>query len=295
MEIIDGRKLRDEILIKVKEGISALNFQPVFCDILVGDNPVSAQYVRMKANKAEEVGIKFHHANFPADITTENLVEKIKDLNKYPDMCGIIIQLPLPASIDRRQVLDAIDPRLDVDCLGQICSEEFYKGNSRFGPPTAVSCMALLDSTGLDLKDKNILILGQGELVGRPTTALCKFRNLIPNILVKDTPNQAEFFKNADVIISGTGAGHLIKGDMIKRGVAIIDAGTSTTPNGIIGDVDMESVKDIAGFVSPVPGGVGPVTVAILLQNVLTVAKGFNEERQNPHPQPLSRVLERGE
>ena len=272
-KIIDGKKIRDEILVRVKEEIAKLSFQPVFCDVLVGDDPASKQYVEMKARTAEMVGIYFHHSSFPATITTEDLIKEIKILNKIPNMCGLIVQLPLPISIDRMKVLDAIDPDIDVDCLGEVASEKFFSNKTDIGRPTAVSCMELLDSINLDLKNKKILILGQGELVGRPVTALMKFRGLNPMIAVKDTKNQVELMKEADIIISGTGQGGLITGDKIKKGVVIIDAGTSKMDGKIVGDVDRKSVEGIASFISPVPGGVGPMTVAILLSNVLQVAK----------------------
>ncbi|MDP9249142.1 MAG: bifunctional methylenetetrahydrofolate dehydrogenase/methenyltetrahydrofolate cyclohydrolase, partial [bacterium] len=164
---------------------------------------------------------------------------------------------------------------LDVDCLGRVASERFYGGDSSIGFPTALSCMALLDSLNLDFKNKKIAVLGQGMLVGKPVTALLGFRGLAPDIIDINTPDEkkALLMKEADVIISGTGAGKIITADKVKKGVVLIDAGTSESNGGIVGDVDLESVKDVASYVSPVPGGVGPVTVAMLLNNVLTVAK----------------------
>ena len=284
MTIVDGKKLSKEILQKIKEEIGELSFQPIFCDVLVGSDPASVQYVGMKAKTAESIGIKFHNANFSASITTEDLIKEIKVLNKIENMCGIIIQLPLPEHIDKRAVLDAIDSHLDVDCLGTIASEQFYKGNIDIGFPTALACIKLLDSLNLDdnpstaLRTRNIVVLGQGMLVGKPVTALLKFRGLEPITITSKTEKKEELIKNADVIISGMGRGKYLTRDMIKEGVVLIDAGTSEDGGGIVGDVDLESVKDIAGYVSPVPGGVGPVTVAMLLQNVLTVAKS------RPHP-----------
>lgn len=275
--IIDGKKLRSEILSKVKEEVSLLSFQPIFCDVMVGEDSVSKQYVQMKAKMAESVGIHFHSADLPSTISTEELIEEINKLNQIPNMCGIIVQLPLPPSLDRRAILDAIDPHLDVDCLGAIASQEFYEGKIDIGFPTALSCMALLDFTGVSLKDKKILVIGQGELVGRPVSALLKFRGLQSDFLVSSSENKEQFIKNADVIISGTGRGQNIKGDMIKEGAVLIDAGTSESNGSIVGDVDSESVKGVAGFLSPVPGGVGPVTVAMLLNNVLNVAKKLNK------------------
>lgn len=281
MQIIDGKKMRDEILKKVKMEIKALSFKPVFCDVLVGEDPVSAQYVRMKARTAESVGIKFQYASFPSSITTEDLIKEIEILNKVQNMCGIIIQLPLPEHIDRQMVLDSIDPKLDVDCLGIVASGKFYSGGNTVGFPTAFACMVLLNSLNLNLKNKKIIVLGQGLLVGKPVAALLQFRGFNPIVIRSKTENKEELIKQADIIISGIGKGKYITGNMIKQGVILIDAGTSEdngsldTQRTIVGDVDFESVRNIAGYVSPVPGGVGPVTVAMLLNNVLTVAKNL--------------------
>lgn len=273
MKIIDGKKIRNEILEKVKKEIAALPFQPVFTDVLAGNDLASAQYVEMKARTAESIGIKFHEANFPASIATDELIGEIKILNGVPNMCGIIVQLPLPEHINHQQVLDTIDPKLDVDCLGAIQSAKFYQGEPSLKYPTALACLKVLDSLKLDLKNKKIVVLGQGMLVGKPVTALLRFKNLPPSIIDSQTKDKEQLIKEADVIISGIGKGKYITGEMIKKGVVLIDAGTSESEGSIIGDVDLESVKNIAGYVSPVPGGVGPVTVAMLLQNVLTVAK----------------------
>jgi len=288
MQIIDGKKISQEILAKIKREVALLPFQPVFSDVLVGGDPSSIQYVKMKAKAAESVGIKFHKANFPDSITTPELVKEINVLNKIPNMCGIIVQLPLPVHLNIREVLDAIDPSLDVDCLGIVASEKFYSGSTAagIGFPTALACMAiidyLIDSLNINLAHKKIVVLGQGQLVGKPVTALLAFRGLTPTTITRKTANKEQLLKEADVIISGIGQGKYITGDMIKEGAVLIDAGTSESlghsptgePNGgIVGDVDLESVKDAASYVSPVPGGVGPVTVAMLLNNVLRVAK----------------------
>lgn len=278
MQIIDGKKLSEEILAQIKDEMRFLNFQPVFCDVLVGNDPASLQYVRMKRAQAENIGFIFHEAFFPISITTESLIKEIEALNKIKNMCGIIVQLPLPRHIDTQTVLNSIDTKLDVDCLGVITSKNFYDGLSSKDLvfPTALACMAVLDSINLDLKDKKIVVLGQGMLVGKPVTAMLKFRNLSPIAVTNETLNKEEIIKNADIIISGMGQGKYITGNMIKDGVVLIDAGTSELNGGIVGDVDLESVKDVASYVSPVPGGVGPVTVAMLLQNVLTVARNLH-------------------
>lgn len=271
--IIDGKKISKEILDEIKKEIGSLPFQPVFCDVLVGDDPVSRQYVNIKKHTAEEIGIRFHESFFPSNITTENLVKEIEVLNKIPNMCGIIVQLPLPENLNQDEVLNAVDSHLDVDCLNTVTSEKFYNGDLYLGFPAALACMYLLDSINLNLKDKKIVVLGQGKLVGKPVSALLHFRGLTSETISSQTENKEEMLKKADVIISGMGKGQYIKGNMIKSGAIIIDAGTSESNSGIVGDVDLESVKDVAGFVSPVPGGVGPMTVAMLFRNVLKVAK----------------------
>lgn len=271
--IIDGKKIRDTILEGVKRGVADLPFQPVFCDVLVGNNPESAQYVRMKARTAEAVGIHFHNAHFPEDITTDKLMEEVHKLKDVPNMCGIIIQLPLPPHLDKEKILDSIECEIDVDCLGHKASDIFYNESIEIGYPTALSCMKILDSLDLDLQSKKIVVIGQGQLVGKPVTHLLQIRGLEVEIVTRNTENKEDVMRQADVIISGTGAGKFITGDKIKQGAVIVDAGTSESNGSIVGDVDLESVSGIASFVSPVPGGVGPVTVSILLANVLKVAQ----------------------
>ncbi|OGI68904.1 hypothetical protein A2732_00565 [Candidatus Nomurabacteria bacterium RIFCSPHIGHO2_01_FULL_40_10] len=284
MQIIDGKKLSREILDKVKSEVSLLPFTPVFCDVLVGEDPASVQYVKMKAKTAEMVGMKFHNASFPSAITIVDLIKEIKVLNKVKNMCGIIVQLPLPEHIDRQLVLDSIDSNLDVDCLGTAASAKFYNNENVVGFPTALACMAILDSLELNFKNKKVVVLGQGLLVGKPVSALLRFRGLEPVVITSKTENKDMLIKAADIIISGIGKGKYITGSMIKTGTILIDAGTSESNGGppsgqgrasIVGDVDLESVKDVALYVSPVPGGVGPVTVAMLLNNVLQVAKNL--------------------
>lgn len=278
MEIINGRKIRDALLETIKKEVALLSFQPVFCDVLVGEDMVSEQYVKMKDKTATAVGIKFHNAHFPATITTEELIKEIQNLNNIPNMCGVIVQLPLPISIDTQKVLNAIDPVVDVDCLGIHASEKFYQNVSHLAPPTANASVYILKSLHIDLSNKKIVVLGNGELVGRPVSALLKFLGLSVDTITRNTEKKEDLLKNADIIISGMGNGKYINSDMVKQGVIIIDAGTSESGSGIVGDVDFESMKDMQGFISPVPGGVGPVTIAMLLQNVLTVAKQKNDQ-----------------
>ncbi len=271
--IIDGRKIRDNILEEVKKEIKTLNFQPLFCDVLVGDDPVSRQYVEMKAKTAESIGIKFHNVYFPESIKNEDLILEIEKIKDIPNMCGLIVQLPLPAQFDKQKILNAISPSVDVDCLNEETSNLFYSNKSLIGFPTALACVEILDSLNTDLENKNIVVLGRGMLVGKPVAYILKNRGYKVEVVSSQTENANEIIKNADVIISAMGKGKFIKGDMIKEGAIVIDAGTSESTGGIVGDVDLESVEKKASYISPVPGGVGPVTVAILLKNVLLTAK----------------------
>ncbi len=271
--LIDGKKISKEILDTVAADVAVLPFQPVFCDVLVGDDKPSVQYVGMKAKAATSVGMLFHAANFPVSITTEKLVEEIKKISEIPNMCGIILQLPLPAHIDLQTALDAVPAELDVDCLSTVSSKNFYEGKGAIAFPTALACMSALDSIKVDLSNKNIVVLGQGKLVGLPVTSLLKSRGLSPTPATNTTPNKEQIVKNADILISAIGQGKYITRDMLKEGVILIDAGTSEVGGGIVGDVDFDSVKDKASYIAPVPGGVGPITVAMLLRNVLDVAK----------------------
>ncbi len=273
MQIIDGKKISLEILDEIKKEVEGLSFVPVFCDILIGNDKASIQYVNLKKKKALKLGINFHDAVFSEVITTEELLAEIEKINNIPNMCGVIVQLPLPPHIDTRRVLDAINPMLDVDALGSKVSENFYAGNESLVPPTALSILSLLDSLKINLNDKNIVVLGEGKLVGKPVAQLFKNRNLKFSVLNSISINKEEIIKKADIIISGIGKGKYLTGDMVKEGVIIIDAGTSEEEGSIVGDVDFESVRGLASHITPVPGGVGPMTVAMLFMNVLKVAK----------------------
>jgi methylenetetrahydrofolate dehydrogenase (NADP+) / methenyltetrahydrofolate cyclohydrolase len=274
MILIDGKKIRDKVLEKIKRDIQNLSFQPVFTDILVGEDPVSLKYVNMKAKMAEENGILFRKAFFPLNISEEDLIKEIEKINKEENMCGIIVQLPLPEKFNKKNILDAVAPDLDVDCLGEKASNQFYYSEDNFlSFPTALACLEVFKETGESLKDKNVVIFGYGELVGRPLERLLIKEGIYPSIIKSDTLHKEQILKQADVIFCGVGKPKILTGESLKAGVVLIDAGTFEVDGSLVGDVDLESVKDKASFVSPVPGGVGPVTVAMLLSNIIKVAK----------------------
>lgn len=273
MNIIDGRKIRDEILGTLKEEINSLPFRPVFCDILVGDDPASMQYVNMKNKIAERIGIEVYPAKFSANISNEKLLEEIKKINMVEKMSGLIVQLPLPAHIDKDKILSAIDPMIDVDCTGEENSDLFYSGKPRFIFPTALAVMHIIDSLQVDISNMKIAIIGKGDLVGRPVQQLLKERGCNPIVIDRSTEKVAEILIDADMVISAAGRADIVKGNMIKEGAIVIDAGTSEMYGSVVGDIEFDSVSKLASAVSPVPGGVGPVTVAMLFGNVLKAAK----------------------
>lgn len=273
MEIIDGKEIAQSILDKLKIRVAALSFKPVLYDVLVGNDQVSLSYVNIKKRKAEQVGIEFKLAQFNEQISNEELILEIQKLNSLPNICGLIVQLPLPSHLDRQKVLNSILERIDVDVLTSVNSQKFYKNDKILIPPTASAVIYLLEISQINLRDKNILVVGHGELVGKPVAYLLKQRGLSVTVADEQTQNLGLLSKEADVIISGTGVPKLITSNMIKPGVIIIDAGTAESGSSIVGDVDFEGVSGLASFISPVPGGVGPVTVAKLLENVVTVAE----------------------
>lgn len=271
--IIDGKQIAEKILINLKQRIASLPQPPLLCDVLVGTDTVSESYVNIKKKTSERIGAKFEVFHLSENIGQQNLVDEVMKLQERLELSGLIIQLPLPAGINKQFVLDEINPRFDVDCLGSVNGRLFYSGKARMNPPTAGAIVAILDSLPIELKDKQILVIGQGELVGLPITYLLKQKGFAVSVADRATQNLNELTKNADVIISGTGQGGLLTGDMIKPGSVVIDAGTSESGAGIVGDVDFATVNPVAAYVSPVPGGVGPVTVAKLLENVIIGAE----------------------
>lgn len=273
MEIIDGSALAKQILDDLKKNIAILPFQPVFCDILVGNDPASRQYVGMKAKTAERVGFKFRRADFPEDISDDSLVSEIKNICAEPGMRGLIVQLPLPESFDKQKILDSIDPKIDVDCIGSVNSEKFYSGRPYVVFPTAAAVMRLLEEKVKNLVGKKTVVVGYGDLVGKPVKFLLERHGAKVDLIRSQTPNPEIILKEADIIVSATGRPGLITAQKVKPGAVVIDAGTAESAGGIVGDVDRQSLSGVAGWLSPVPGGVGPVTVAMLMKNVFEVSK----------------------
>lgn len=270
--LIDGKILAEGVLKNLQVRVQNLSFQPRLIDVVVESDPVQMQYARSKKKAAESIGVHCQIHPLPEAITSEGLREILQKMN-VAQINGLLVQLPLPYYIDVAHVLDVINPSIDVDCLTSFCKASFYKGDPIFVPPTAQGVLYMLESLGISLASKNILVLGQGELVGKPTAQVLRNKGLIVETADKYTPDIQDKIKQADVLIAATGQPGLITGDICKPGSIIIDAGTSEQAGEVVGDVEVETVREVASFLSPVPGGLGPLTVAMLLQNVIVSAE----------------------
>ncbi len=291
--VFNGKIFSEELINDFKKRISLLDFIPEFSDILVGNDGPSVRYVNMKKNIAEGLGIKFVSANLSSNVSTEMVINKINELKNIKNMCGIIVQLPLPNHINTEEVLNAIPNQLDVDGLSVNYNDNFYKTNDFSNlliMPTVNAINKILNEA---IKKnhiyfsttKNFAIVGQGKLVGKPITHLLKSQSELIDLgweiktIDIHTPDfiREQILKEADVIISAVGSPKIITGDQVRDGVVIIDAGTLEVENTLVGDTDFESVKDKASFITPTPGGVGPVTVACLMENIVINAELKNK------------------
>lgn len=282
--IIDGRTLAKDLNLHTQDRINKLPYRPLLVDVVVGNDPASLSYVGIKERTAKKYGMDFELHHLPEESSTESVVEVIQELGKREELAGLIIQIPLPPHLDQQKILNAIPVRVDVDLLNAETSDKFYANDGELIPPTAGAILHILDSLPEDWMQKKFVVLGRGELVGKPITHLLKQRGYNVEVVHSQTENSAELLRQADVIISGVGKPNFITGDQVKDGVIIIDAGTSEavdvapgSASKISGDVDFESCEPKAKFITPVPGGVGPITVAKLLENVVKVAELSNK------------------
>ena len=271
-KILEGKKLANKILEELKAEIRKLNVQIELAIILVGNDPSSVSYVKQKQKTGDGLGVKVKIYNYKSDISTRKLRQEINKLNKNKKINGIIVQLPLPENINTENILDAVNPIKDVDVLSRESVGRLYKNKSKILPPTVAGIIELLNAYSIDYKNKNIGIIGHGVLVGKPASIV--FANCGASIFMvrSSTKNKEDILKQADIIISGVGKPDLVTNDMVKNDAVIIDAGTSQKDGKLVGDV-ADEVKKIASFITPVPGGVGPMTVAMLFRNLIELVK----------------------
>lgn len=289
-QIIDGKliaqQVREEVAAKVAERTAAGRQKPTLATVLVGDRPDSAAYVASKGKACQELGMGSISEHLPADATQEQVESLVRSLNADPAVSGILVQLPMPAHIDEERVLSLIDIEKDVDGFSPVnIGRLAQKGRvPTFVPCTPYGCIYLLDKAGVKIEGANAVVLGRSNIVGMPAALLLIGRNATVTVCHSRTGDLPGVVRQADILIAAIGRTQMVRGDWIKPGAAVIDVGINSVPDAtkksghrLVGDVNFEEAKDVAGFITPVPGGVGPMTIAMLMKNTLHAA-----ELQNP-------------
>lgn len=276
-KILDGKalsarikdELKDEVVLLKEHGIN-----PCLAVIIVGDDPASRVYVNNKKAACEYIGIKSLEYALDAETTQAELMELIDTLNDDASVDGILVQLPLPSHLDEKEVLNRIKPDKDVDAFHPVNVGKIMIGDFDFLPCTPAGVMELIAESGVEISGKQCVVVGRSNIVGKPQSMLLLHKNGTVTICHSRTKNLAEVCKTADILVAAVGRPNFITADMVKEGAVVIDVGINRGADGkLCGDVDFEAVKEIAGAITPVPGGVGPMTISMLMRNTLTAAK----------------------
>ncbi|MBE6719935.1 MAG: bifunctional methylenetetrahydrofolate dehydrogenase/methenyltetrahydrofolate cyclohydrolase FolD [Ruminococcaceae bacterium] len=277
MQIIDGKAVSKAVKENVKAECEKLKSQgvtPGLAVILVGDDSASQVYVRNKEKACEECGFYSEKYALPASTTQNELNELVDKLNKDSRINGILCQLPLPSHLDDKEVINRIDPIKDVDAFHPVNVGAIMIGDYNFLPCTPAGVMELIHSTGVDVSGKKAVVMGRSNIVGKPMAMLLLHENATVEITHSKTQNLSDITREADILIAAIGKAKFVKADMVKEGAVVIDVGMDRDENGkLCGDVDFEDVKDKCSYITPVPGGVGPMTISMLMKNTLTAAK----------------------
>lgn len=276
-QILDGKALAAEIRSEVKTQVAALAEKGVstaLAVILVGDDSASQVYVRNKIKACADTGIRSLEFRMPAETTQQQLLAKVAELNADENVDGILVQLPLPKQINADAVISAIDPAKDVDGFHVANAGALVTGKQGFVPCTPFGVMRLIEKSGVDPRGKSAVIVGRSNIVGKPMALLLLAADATVTVAHSRTPDLCAVTRNADILVAAVGRAKLIKADMVKPGAVVIDVGMNRDENGkLCGDVDFSEVKAIAGSITPVPGGVGPMTIAMLMQNTALAAQ----------------------
>ena len=276
-EVIDGKavaaKVRERVAAEVAELTPGLGRPPGLATVLVGDDPASAVYVRNKRRFAEEVGIRSIHHEPDGAIAQDELADLVEALNADPEVDGILVQLPLPERLDEEAIVAAIDPAKDVDGLTPTSAGLLARGEPGLVPCTPRGVMELLASAGVDPSGKEAVIVGRSTLVGRPLASLLLGADATVTICHSRTADLAGVCRRAEILVAAVGRPRLIGAEMVRPGATVIDVGINRGDDGLVGDVDFEAVSPLAGAITPVPGGVGPMTIAMLLANTVQAAR----------------------
>jgi methylenetetrahydrofolate dehydrogenase (NADP+)/methenyltetrahydrofolate cyclohydrolase len=276
-QLIDGNALSRQLRQQVAERVAALRTRgitPGLAVILVGDDPASQVYVRNKVRACEETGMRSVLERHPADLSEDALLARVRALNADPAIHGILVQLPLPAHIDAQKVIETISPDKDVDGFHVASAGALLTGLPGFWPCTPHGCLKMLESIGYDLRGKHAVVIGRSNIVGKPMALMLLAKDATVTICHSRTPDLGAITRQADVIVAAVGRPGTVTADMVKPGAVVIDVGINRRPDGkLCGDVDFEAVKAVAGWITPVPGGVGPMTITMLLVNTLEAAE----------------------
>jgi methylenetetrahydrofolate dehydrogenase (NADP+)/methenyltetrahydrofolate cyclohydrolase len=275
--ILDGKKLASDIKKSLAHEVSLLEknkITPGLAVILIGENPASKIYVKNKRKACDEVGIESFDYNLPEATSQEEIEKLIRQLNADKRVHGILVQLPLPPSINEQAILELIDPAKDVDGFHPVNMGKLVSGLSSLRPCTPLGIIAILDSIGYQLEGRQAVVVGRSNIVGKPVALLLLERHATVTICHSRTHNLSEIIKSADVVVAAVGVPKFVNGDWIKPGAVVIDVGINRMDDGsIVGDVDFQEASKHASAITPVPGGVGPMTIAMLLSNVVEAAK----------------------
>ncbi len=277
-KIINGKEISASIREEIKNEIAGMKVRPGLAVILVGNDPASAVYVRNKNKACEEVGIYSEMYTLPEETTREELLGLVGQLNHSPKIHGILVQLPLPQHLNAEEVIMAINPEKDVDAFHPVNVGKIMIGNFDFLPCTPAGVMELLKRSGIDVTGKECVVIGRSNIVGKPQAMLLLHENATVTICHSKTKNLPEVCRRADVLISAVGKAKFVTADMVKDRAVVIDVGMNRDENGkLCGDVDFETVSQKTSYITPVPGGVGPMTITMLLKNTVTAAKRLSK------------------
>jgi len=271
--ILDGKHIKSIILDELKEEVKSLSVKPKLVVVQVGNDEASNVYIKQKNNMCNYIGYDFEHIKLDSDVTTEILLEVIDKLNDDMNVTGILVQLPLPMGIDTDMVVNAISPLKDVDGLTDLNNGMLFHNKDALYSCTPYGVMELLDRYNISVSGKNVVIVGRSDLVGKPMGVMMLNNDATVTICHSKTKNLSEYTKKADILVVAVGRSNFITSDMVSEGAVVIDVGISRLADGLCGDVDFESVKDKCSYITPVPGGVGPMTVAMLGKNILKAYK----------------------
>ncbi len=276
-QLIDGialsRRLRADVALRAAK-LKAHGITPGLAVVLVGDNPASQVYVRNKVKACEDNGLHSVLERYPADLTEADLLARVDALNDEPAIHGILVQLPLPPHIDAQKVIEAIAPHKDVDGFHVASAGALMTGMPGFWPCTPYGCMKMLESIGYALRGKHAVVIGRSNIVGKPMALMLLAKNATVTICHSATPDLGAITRQADVVVAAVGKRNMLTADMVKPGAVVIDVGMNRSDEGkLCGDVDFEGVREVAGWITPVPGGVGPMTITMLLVNTIEAAE----------------------